>query len=41
MMLGLVLFIEEAGPVVLIWLVILGVPTLLVWKRYRRMKAKV
>jgi len=25
----------------LIWLVILGVPTLLVWKRYRRMKAKV
>ncbi|MGA2047436.1 MAG: DUF4349 domain-containing protein [Terracidiphilus sp.] len=41
MLLGMVLFIEEAGPVVLIWLVILGVPALVVWRRYRRMKAKV
>jgi hypothetical protein len=41
MLLGLALFIEEAVPVVLIWLVILGVPALLVWRRYRRMRAKV
>jgi anti-sigma factor RsiW len=41
MLLGMVLFIEEAGPVVMIWLAILGVPALLLWRRYRRMRAKV
>jgi hypothetical protein len=41
MLLGMVLFIEEAGPVVLIWLLILGVPALLVWRRYRRMRARI
>ncbi len=35
-MLGLILFLEEYGPVLVIWLVILGVPALLVWRRYRR-----
>jgi hypothetical protein len=41
MLLGIVLFIVEAGPVMLIWLAILAVPALLLWRRYRRMKAKV
>ena len=39
-MLGLILFLEEYGPVLLIWLVILGVPALLVWRRYRRVRGK-
>ncbi len=34
-LLGLVLFAEEFGPVMLIWVVILGTPVYLVW-RYRR-----
>jgi hypothetical protein len=41
MLLGIVLFIEEAGPVVLIWLLTLGVPALLVWRRYRRIRAQI
>jgi hypothetical protein len=40
-LLGIVLFLEEYGPVLLIWLVILGVPVLFVWRRYRRMRSKV
>jgi hypothetical protein len=40
-LLGIVLFLEEYGPVLLIWLVILGVPIVLIWRRYRRMRAKV
>jgi hypothetical protein len=35
-LLGILLFLEEAGPTVLIWLAILAVPGLLVWRRYRR-----
>ncbi|HTX76795.1 MAG TPA: DUF4349 domain-containing protein [Terracidiphilus sp.] len=35
-LLGLILFLEEVGPVLLIWIVILGGPALLVWRRYRR-----
>ncbi len=34
--LGIVLFLEEFGPAILVWLVILGVPSLFVWRRYRR-----
>jgi anti-sigma factor RsiW len=37
--LGIVLFFEEYGPVLLIWTVILGLPVFLVWRRYRRMNA--
>jgi anti-sigma factor RsiW len=33
---NVVLFIEEAGPVLLIWIAILGTPILLLWRRYRR-----
>jgi hypothetical protein len=40
-LLGIVLFLEEYGPALLIWLVILGGPIFLFWRRYRRMKAKV
>ena len=40
-LLGIVLFLEEYGPVLLIWLVILGVPVILVWRRYRRIHSKV
>lgn len=38
--LGLILFLEEYGPVLLIWLVILGVPAVFVWRRYRRVRGK-
>jgi hypothetical protein len=34
--LGIVLFLEEFGPAILVWLVILGVPALFIWRRYRR-----
>lgn len=40
MLLGFVLFVEESGPILLIWLAILGVPVLLLWRRYRRVKSK-
>jgi hypothetical protein len=35
-LLGIVLLIEEYGPVLLIWLLILGVPFTLLWRRFRR-----
>lgn len=38
-LLGLVLFAEEYGPVLLIWGVILGAPAWLVWRRYGRARA--
>jgi len=38
-LLGLVLFIEEAGPVILIWLLILAGPAILLWRRFRRLHA--
>jgi chromosome segregation ATPase len=34
---GVLLFVEEAGPTALIWLAILAVPGILLWRRYRRM----
>ncbi len=40
-LLGIVLFLEEYGPVLIIWLMILGVPVFFVWRRYRRMRSKV
>ena len=38
--LGIVLFFEEYGPALLIWLVFLGTPVALVWRRYRRARAR-
>jgi hypothetical protein len=40
MLLGFVLFVEEDGPILLIWLAILGLPVILLWRRYRRVKAR-
>jgi hypothetical protein len=40
-LLGIVLFLEEFGPVLLIWAVILGLPAILVWRRYRKAHASV
>jgi anti-sigma factor RsiW len=38
--LGIVLFLEEDGPVLVIWLAILGLPVFLLVRRYRRIRAK-
>ena len=38
--LGIVLFLEEDGPVLVIWLAILGLPVFLLVRRYRRMRAR-
>lgn len=35
-LLAIVLFFEEYGPVLLLWLVILATPVWLLWRRYRR-----
>jgi hypothetical protein len=37
--LGIVLFLEEFGPAILVWLFILGLPALLAWRRYQRTRA--
>jgi hypothetical protein len=34
-LLAIVLFFEEYGPVLAIWLVLLGAPLVLLWRRYR------
>lgn len=34
-LLGLVLFLEEFGPVLIVWLILLGVPGIVLWRRYR------
>lgn len=39
-LLGIVLFLEEFGPVLLIWVVILGAPAVWGWRRYRKARAK-
>jgi len=38
---GTVLFFAEGGPTLLIWLFILGLPVLFLWRRYRRAVAAV
>ena len=39
--LGIVLFFAEDGPTLLIWLVILALPVIFVWRRYRKALATV
>jgi anti-sigma factor RsiW len=36
---GVLIFLEECGPAILIWCAILGVPVYFVWRRYRRVRA--
>jgi hypothetical protein len=38
-LLGFLLFFEEYGPSVVIWLVILALPLLLAWRRYKRVRS--
>jgi hypothetical protein len=38
--LGIILFFEEFGPVLLIWLAILSLPAFFLLRRYRRIRAK-
>lgn len=40
-LLGIVLFVEEFGPVLLIWAAIMGLPAILLWRRYRKAHARV
>ena len=40
-LLGLVLFFEEYGPVLLVWGVVLGVPAWLVWRRWQRAQGSI
>jgi hypothetical protein len=37
MLLGILLFLEEAIPTLLIWLAILAIPGFFLWRRYRRL----
>jgi hypothetical protein len=39
--LGIVIFFAENGPTLLIWFIILGLPTIFIWRRYRKALAKV
>ncbi len=38
--LGLLLFFEEYGPVLLVWFTVLGTPLWLVWRRYRKAESR-
>jgi hypothetical protein len=40
-LLGFVLIVEEYGPALLLWLVILGLPVVLAWRRYRRIRSSI
>ena len=38
--LGLILFLEEFGPAMLIWAAIIGIPVYFAWRRYQRVRAR-
>jgi anti-sigma factor RsiW len=38
-LLGFLLFFEEYGPSLVIWLLVLALPVLLIWRRYRRVRS--
>ncbi len=40
-LLGIVLFFEEYGPVLLLWFVVLATPVWLLWRRYRRAQGEI
>jgi hypothetical protein len=35
-LLGLILFLTESGPTLLLWALLLGLPAWLLWRRHRR-----
>jgi hypothetical protein len=39
-LLAILLFLEEYGPVLLVWFAVLGAPAWLVWKRFRRAESR-
>ena len=40
-LLGFLLFFEEYGPALVIWLVVLALPVVLVWRRYKRVRSTI
>ena len=40
-LLGILLFFEEYGPVLLVWFAVLGVPAWFFWRRYRRAQSTI
>jgi hypothetical protein len=40
-LLGFLLFFEEYGPSLVIWLVVLALPIVLVWRRYKRVRSTI
>jgi anti-sigma factor RsiW len=40
-LLGFLLFFEEYGPSLVIWLVVLALPIVLVWRRYKRVRSAI
>jgi len=40
-LLGILLFFEEYGPVLLVWLVVLGVPAWFLWRRFRNAQSRI
>jgi hypothetical protein len=40
-LLGFLLFFEEYGPSLVIWLVVLALPVILVWRRYKRVRSTI
>jgi hypothetical protein len=40
-LLGILLFFEEFGPVLLVWLVVLGTPAWLLWRRFRNAQSRI
>jgi hypothetical protein len=39
--LGIVLFLMEYGPAILIWLAIIPLPAILLWRRYRKARSSI
>jgi predicted anti-sigma-YlaC factor YlaD len=39
--LGMILFFEEFGPVLLLWVVLLGMPAWFLWRRYRNAQSRI
>lgn len=39
-LLSVLLFVEELGPSILVWIVLLGTPVFLIVRRYRKMRSR-